>query len=32
MGKKLYVGNISYDVDSSTLQQWFAVARRIVER
>lgn len=24
MGKKLYVGNLSYDVDSSTLQQWFA--------
>ena len=23
MGKKLYVGNMSYDVDSSTLQQWF---------
>ena len=24
MGKKLYVGNMSYDVDSSTLQQWFS--------
>lgn len=24
MGKKLYVGNLSYDVDASTLQQWFA--------
>lgn len=23
MGKKLYVGNMSYDVDSTTLQQWF---------
>jgi RNA recognition motif-containing protein len=23
MGRKLYVGNMSYDVDSSTLQQWF---------
>jgi RNA recognition motif-containing protein len=23
MGKKLYVGNLSYDVDSSTLQEWF---------
>lgn len=23
MGKKLYVGNLSYDVDSSTLQQLF---------
>jgi RNA recognition motif-containing protein len=24
MGKKLYVGNLSYDVDSSTLQQLFS--------
>lgn len=24
MGKKLYVGNLSYDVDSSSLQQMFA--------
>lgn len=24
MGKKLYVGNLSYDVDSSTLQEMFA--------
>jgi RNA recognition motif-containing protein len=24
MGKKLYVGNLSYDVDASTLQGWFA--------
>lgn len=24
MGKKLYVGNMSYDVDSSTLQQLFS--------
>jgi RNA recognition motif-containing protein len=24
MGKKLYVGNMSYDVDSSTLEQMFA--------
>ena len=23
MGKKLYVGNLSYDVDSSALQQLF---------
>ncbi len=24
MGKKLYVGNLSYDVDASQLQEWFA--------
>ena len=30
MGKKLYVGNLSYDVDSSTLQQWFAVHGEII--
>ena len=24
MGKKLYVGNLSYDVDSSELEQMFA--------
>ena len=23
MGKKLYVGNLGYDVDASSLQQWF---------
>ena len=30
MGKKLYVGNLSYDVDSSTLQQYFAEFGEIV--
>ena len=30
MGKKLYVGNLSYDVDSSTLQQCFAEFGEIV--
>lgn len=24
MGKKLYVGNLSYDVDPSQLQEWFS--------
>jgi len=23
MGKKLYVGNLSYDVDNATLESWF---------
>ncbi len=24
MGRKLYVGNLSYDADSQTIEQWFA--------
>jgi cold-inducible RNA-binding protein len=24
MGKKLYVGNLSYDVDNAALEEWFA--------
>ena len=30
MGKKLYVGNLSYDVDSSALEQLFAAHGQVV--